>query len=168
MRDSSIDKTHEAFVTLSLYACLIFIHEITPYFGLEDKRKKAKKSLEGLDDKNTDNTHIVYHMLFASLTYLAWITVVIDTLKTEYAPLHCKHQKDLSLDKCEFKSVEPFGLIMSDLGYLVLMIFGIGPLRLFLKIKEGKTSLKKMEEDYIEDREHDFIRTTLRNQAAGH
>ena len=57
---------------------------------------------------------------------------------------------------------------MSDLGYLVLMIFGIGPLRLFLKIKEGKTSLKKMEEDYIEDREHDFIRTTLRNQAAGH
>ena len=91
LRDSSIDKTHEAFVTLSLYTCLIFIHEITPYFGLEDKRKKAKKSLEGLDDKNTDNTHIVYHMLFASLTYLAWITVVIDTLKTEYAPLHCKH-----------------------------------------------------------------------------
>ena len=62
--------------------------------------------------------------------------------------------------------MDPVGLIFTDLGYLVLMIFGIGPLRLFLKIKEGKTSLKKMEEDYIEHREHDLIRTALRNRQA--
>ena len=166
LRDDSINKTHEALVTLSLFTCLVIMHEITPYFGLEDKRKKAKRSMEGQDTQNTDDTHILYHMLFASLTYFAWISIVIDLMKTEYAPFHCKHQKDLALDKCEFKSVDPVGLIFTDLGYLVLMIFGIGPLRLFLKIKEGKTSLKKMEEDYIEDRQHDFIRTALRNRQA--
>lgn len=62
--------------------------------------------------------------------------------------------------------MDPSSLILSDFGYLVLMIFGIGPLRLFLKLKEGKTSLDKMQEDYIEDREHDFIRSTLRRNAA--
>ena len=91
LRDASIDKTHEALVTLSLFTSLVVMHEITPYFGLENKRKKAKRSMAGEDTKNSDDTHICYHMLFASLTYYVWIYVIIDTLKTEYAPLHCKH-----------------------------------------------------------------------------
>ena len=49
LRDDSINKTHEALVTLSLFTCLVITHEITPYFGLEDKRKKAKRSMEGQD-----------------------------------------------------------------------------------------------------------------------
>ena len=80
LRDESINKTHEAFVTLSLYTVLIVVHEITPYFGLEDKRKKAKRSMAGEDTKNTDDTHILYHILFASLAYLGWICLVIELM----------------------------------------------------------------------------------------
>mmetsp|Transcript_1878 Transcript_1878/g.3276 ORF Transcript_1878/g.3276 Transcript_1878/m.3276 type:complete len:81 (-) Transcript_1878:3-245(-) len=45
---------------------------------------------------------------------------------------------------------------MRELAYLILFIFSIGPLRVFLKIKEGKTNLRKIVEDYEDER--GFIR----------
>ena len=37
-------------------------------------------------------------------------------------------------------------------AYTIVFIFGNGPLKVFLDIKEGKTSIKKMMEDYEDER----------------
>ena len=47
---------------------------------------------------------------------------------------------------------------------MIGMIFSIGPIRLFLKIKEGKTSLDKIKEDYEDER--GFMDDAIRRQQA--
>jgi len=44
------------------------------------------------------------------------------------------------------------GETMKEVAYSVLLIFLNGPLRVFLDIKEGKTSIKKIVEDYEDER----------------
>lgn len=53
---------------------------------------------------------------------------------------------------CHYEKVNPLTLAFSELKYIIAFIFLLGPLRLFLKIKEGKTSIEKMVEDYEDDR----------------
>ena len=165
LRDESVDKTHEAIVTCSLYALLMAIESVIPYMGLEDKRKKSKRSMEGQDTSQGDDTHIMYHMLFLSLGYLAFLWVAIDQMQILYSPIHCVNVKELDQVKCSYSKVDGImGYVMSDVGYLILMIFCIGPLRLFFKIKEGKTSLDKIQTEYEEDRSNNFINAQLKKQ----
>ena len=164
LRDSSIDKMHEALVTCAIYALLIVIEMGIPYIGLEDKRKKAKRSMEGQDTTKTDDTHILYHILFMSLGYMAFLWVAIDQMQIIYSPLHCHRVPELDQIKCVYSKIDPFSFVASDVGYLILMIFCIGPLRLFFKIKEGKTSLEKIKDNYEEERGNDFISNAMRRQ----
>ena len=44
------------------------------------------------------------------------------------------------------------GETAAEIGYSILMVFLNGPLKVYLEVKEGKTSLKKMVEDYEDER----------------
>lgn len=54
--------------------------------------------------------------------------------------------------ECEYKQVDALGLAIGEFGYILLLILMIGPLKVFLKIKEGKTSVQKLVEDYEDER----------------
>lgn len=71
-------------------------------------------------------------------------------------------QDNLSKDfSCHPGEIHVLNDILSMAGNNVLYVFLIGPLGLFLKIKEGKLSLEKIVEDYEEER-----RTVLPAQRA--
>lgn len=55
-------------------------------------------------------------------------------LELRFTPLHP--------EKREF--VNPLNVGLSEAFYVVAIIMMLGPLRVFLKIKEGKTSLEKI------------------------
>ena len=42
--------------------------------------------------------------------------------------------------------------ILSELGYVIAYIFTLGPIRLFLKIKEGKITVDEIVEGYEDQR----------------
>ena len=41
---------------------------------------------------------------------------------------------------------------MDEFFYLIAIIFSLGPIKVFFKIKEGKTSLEKIQEGYEDER----------------
>ena len=53
---------------------------------------------------------------------------------------------------CHYEQIDVFSLGFDEFKYIIAFIFLLGPLRLFLKIKEGKTSIEKLVEDYEDDR----------------
>ena len=99
---------------------------------------------------------MIYHILFAILTYVGFI-VVVDAFKVTYSPFHCKIVADETAlvensVTCEFGPVGFLGAAFREVGFLMLFIFSLGPIRVFFKIKEGKTSVEKLVEGYEDER----------------
>ena len=71
-----------------------------------------------------------------------------------YSPIHCKAQADQDQGpiECKYEEVNLGSHAMAELGYLMLFVYTIGPIRVFLKIKEGKTSIGKIIEDFEDER----------------
>ena len=95
------------------------------------------------------------------IVYAAFMFLLINHLQYFYTPYHCgvhlepEEAKDnhfISQRKCQFASVDVWQHIKNETWYLITIIFCIGPLNVFFKIREGKTSLEKIREDYEEER----------------
>ena len=89
--------------------------------------------------------------MFSLVTYMLWIQIFINMAEMRFVPL-------LKDGKREF--VNPATLGLSEAFYVVCIILMLGPLRVFLKIKEGKTSLEKIKEEY-EDGRNDLYKTRV-------
>ena len=131
--------------------------------------------------------HILYHITFNLISYMAIIHLVVNTFGMMYSPVHCHEhmvstkgaasesganitetssaesaQNSTSGSKfirptflevdCHYEKIDALSLGFHELQYIFAFIFLLGPLRLFLKIKEGKTSIEKMVEDYEDER----------------
>ena len=84
------------------------------------------------------------------LIYLLFLIVGVNMMNVYYTPLHCETIEDQIV--CQHKQVYPTQLILHEIGYIFFFIFSIGPIRLFFKIKEGKTSIQKIKEGYEDQR----------------
>lgn len=128
---------------------------VVPNIGLQDRKKTSMAKLMESKDKKpvltneeTDggDTHIIYFMLFNLIAYFAFLQVAINFMRLPFSPLHCEADDEKSLSdsgyKCEWKEVQAVSLCVGEFGYLIGIIFLLGPIRLFFKIKEGKTSLE--------------------------
>jgi hypothetical protein len=100
-------------------------------------------------------------MVFNLLSYYVFIQVVVNIFKINFSPLHCNwletdiETKD-SLNtqgfKCEYTEIAAFKQLLDELFSLIGVIFLLGPIRLFFKFKEGKTSMEKIKEDFEDSR----------------
>ena len=76
--------------------------------------------------------------------YIIFIQLMINMLGLKFTPLHEKGS--------EYTWINPLQQGLYEFLYIIAIIMMLGPLKLFLKIKEGKTSFEQMREDYEEDR----------------
>ena len=137
-------------ISAAIFVIIFGINKVVPYMGFEDRKKKK--------DGKDPETHIVYHILFSILGYIAFLHF-LNTMQIEYGPFHCKDEI------CNFEPLSIFSEAQSEIFYMLGMIFSLGPIRLFLKIQEGKTSLSKIKEDY-EDQRTSFLDDAIRRQQA--
>ena len=76
--------------------------------------------------------------------------VVLNLKQITYKPIHCPFKDEKSL--CSFEQIAIPKRCMDEVFYLIAIIFSLGPIRVFFKIKEGKTSLEKIKDDYEDER----------------
>ena len=79
-----------------IFAIIFGVNQVVPYMGFENRKKKTK-------DGKPEETHILYHILFSALAYMALLHGM-NTLQIEYGPFHCE------ADVCKFEPVS----IMSE------------------------------------------------------
>ena len=124
---------------------------VVPNLGLADTRKQRLMAQKGKKVKPAE-THILYFIVFSLVAYSAFLFILINQCELAYSPLHCYTHKESNKFLCEYEKVSIKTQVWDELVYLFAMIFGLGPLRVFLKVKEGKTSVEEILEDYEDDR----------------
>ena len=68
-----------------------------------------------------------------------------------WAPVSCSKGEEGKIN-CDHDKVNAMSDILTELGYVILYIFTLGPIRLFLKIKEGKLTVDEIIEGYEDQR----------------
>ena len=84
-------------VSFAIFAIIFKVNQVVPYMGFENRKKKVKA------DGKKEETHIIYHMLFSALAYMAFLHG-LNKLQIEYGPFHCEGEV------CKFEPVS----IMSE------------------------------------------------------
>jgi len=132
---------------------------IIPNCGLAKKKKQGVKLPDGKTNTEEAEVHILYNITFSILLYLVYLFVMIDIFGCMFSPYHCNmSEPEAIVDNdtlpvepflvCSFSKVNPISICLKEFGYVISIIFMLGPIRLFFKIKEGKTSLEKIKEDF--------------------
>ena len=147
--------------------------KIIPYLGLQNRKEAAKanaraKAQYGSKAKEIKpEVHIIFYIMCCNLV-LAAVMLVLNYYGILYSPLSCEPVLEgdgyssiatTGLDTADIychESMNVFATVQSTTLTLFMFIFGIGPLNLFLRIKEGKTSVDKIVEGY-EDSRIDFM-----------
>jgi len=147
------DKPNHDYVMTAGLCVLMFILNdlIVPRMGLADTRKERMAKAKGKEAKK-EEPHVLYNIVFSLLAYGAFLVVLVNKGGHAYSPLHCHHEGEEFVLKCEYAQVGIKTQLWNEFFYLIVMVFSLGPLRVFLKVKEGKTSLDKIIEDFDEDR----------------
>lgn len=109
------------------------------------------------------DTHILFYLTFCSFAF-GGILLVLNQFNIMFSPLSCYVPSDrvheiiavrdnLSKDfSCHPGEIHIQNDVLSLVGNTILYIFTIGPVGLFLKLKEGKQSMEKIVEDFEEER----------------
>ena len=127
--------------------------------NLEFCTRKRKKLTDTSDKK--EEAHIINHIFVSILFYMIYLTLITVVWVRTYTPLSGKYPCQEGQENCDPDhnwSIIAEGIY--EFGHLVLIVFTLGPIRLYFKIKEGKTSMEKIIEDY-EDEPH-FMDNALR------
>ncbi|CDW71969.1 UNKNOWN [Stylonychia lemnae] len=94
---------------------------------------------------NKNKLHILVTILVANAILQSFCLTLKEYFDIDFGPL-CKAHVDCTSDEIRNNT------FVQEVLYTILFIFINGPLKIFLEIKEGKTSLKKMVEDYEDER----------------
>ena len=67
-------------ISFVIFAIIFGINKVVPFMGFENRKKKK--------DGKDPETHIIYHILFSILGYMAILTI-LNSMQIEYGPFHC-------------------------------------------------------------------------------
>eukprot|EP00347_Sterkiella_histriomuscorum_P021817 403332661 len=94
-----------------------------------------------IEQMNKKQWHIFLQIVISNVTLIGIIFALKSQLDIDFTPLGKYTLDDISNNT-----------ILPEILYTILFIFLNGPVKVFLEIKEGKTSVKKMMDDYEDER----------------